>query len=63
MAVSVPPRWLAREGSTVAQTRLPTAARLAGSFPRWMSCATRVAGSILFTPPLRLLATQTAPSA
>ena len=37
MTVSVPPRWLASEGSTVAQTRPPAAAMSAVSFPMWMS--------------------------
>src|SRR5215467_10602729 len=61
MTVSVPPRWLASEGSTVAQTRPPAAAMSAVSLPMWMSCTLPDAGLILDTEPFSPPATHRAP--
>jgi hypothetical protein len=63
MTVSVPPRWAASEGSTVAHNASPAAARFVGWFPTCMSWVAPVLGSILDTVPLTPLAIQIAPSA
>src|ERR1700735_3447308 len=61
MTVTVPPRWLANDGSTVTQTWLPAAARSVGSLPRWTKRVAPVLGAILETAPLTLSVIQTAP--
>src|SRR5215469_14608633 len=63
MTVSVPPRWVASDGSTVAHTAPPAAARPVGWFPTRMGRVAPVPGSILDTVPPTPLATQIAPSA
>src|SRR5690348_9527788 len=57
--LSVPPRWLARPGSTVTQALAPTGATAVGWFPTRISRDEPVSGSIRETVPSRLLATQT----
>jgi hypothetical protein len=61
--VSVPPRWLAGDGSTVASTLPPAAARAVGSLPVAMDRTEPACGSMRKTLPPGPFATQMASSA